>query len=125
MDIIAEIETDKPLDLTIFQVVPSTLHLSSFFFEVIKTLAKDTFASDLTLLNRFKHGLYQILAIEQNTKWAQDFNDKMQYLYERLGAGTSLVPNPAEDKPIRKYKGCTGLSAVETAIMGTIESKES
>lgn len=123
-DIIAEIDTERPLDLTFYQVVPITLH-ETFFFEVIKTLARDTFSSNLHLLNRFKHGLYQILAIEQNTKWAKDFNDQMLSLYEKLGAGTSLAPNAVDDKPVRKYKGCTALSPIENAIMSTIECEES
>ena len=115
-------ENDKQLDLTIYQVVPAALQSSSLFFNVIKAIFKEALSQHLPLY-RLKQGLYQKLAIEQDIKWAQDFNDQMLSLYEKLGAGTSINPS-ADDCPIRKYKAVDGLSDLETLIMKIIMSEE-
>lgn len=122
-ELLLDEDNDKQLDLTIFQVVPPALQTSSLFFEVIKSIAKEAHSYKHLPLSRLKHGLYKKLAIEQDIKWAQDFNDQMLSLYETLGAGTSLAPS-ADDFPIRRYKAFAGLSDLEAVIMQIIESEE-
>jgi hypothetical protein len=33
------------------------------------------------------------MAVEQNIKWAEDFNQQMLSIYEELGAGTTIGPS--------------------------------
>ena len=104
--------------------MPPALQSSSLFFEVIKSISKVAPNYYHLPLSRLKQGLYRKLAIEQDIKWAEDFNDNMLSLYEKLGAGTSIAPSD-DDFPIRKYREFEGLSELESVIMKIIENEES
>jgi hypothetical protein len=77
-------------DLTTYKVVPSSLH-DTFFFNIVVSLAKEAFPSDIH--SQLRQGLFQKMAVEQNIQWAEDFNQQMLSIYEELGAGTTIGPS--------------------------------